>query len=107
VKDASLSTFALDVRLRVENANAFPLPVGALTYGLRVGEQDLVTGGSHPLAAVPPGGHATISLPVRLSLAGAAESVRQIMRGAEVHLRGLADFGSVEVPVEGGGKVAR
>jgi LEA14-like dessication related protein len=105
VHDASLSNLALDVRLRIENANAFPLPVGALTYGLRVGDQDLLSGGNHPLVAVPAGGHATISVPIRLSVSGAAETVRQLMRGAEVHLRGLADFGTMEVPVDGGARV--
>jgi LEA14-like dessication related protein len=105
VRNASLSNLALDVRLRVENGNAFPLPVGALMYGLRVGEIDLVTGGTHPLAAVPAGGHATISVPVRLSLVGAAASVRDLLRGAEVHLRGIAGFGDVEVPVDAQGRV--
>jgi LEA14-like dessication related protein len=106
VHSASLSNLALDVRLRVENGNAFPLPIGALKYGLSVGQTDLVSGGSHPLAAVPAGGHATISVPVRVSLTGAASSVRELLRGAEVHLRGLAGFGDVEVPVDAQGRVA-
>jgi LEA14-like dessication related protein len=100
VKDSSLSSLALDVRVRIENGNAFPLPVGALTYGLRLGEQDLVSGGSHPLAAVPPGGHATVSLPVRVNLSGAVGTVQQLLRGAEVRLQGLAGFGDVQVPVD-------
>lgn len=106
VRDASLAHLALDVRLRVENANRFPLPVGALVYGLRVGETDVVTGGTHPLAAVPPGGRATITVPVRVSLAGAAEGVRELLRGAAVHLRGLAGYGAAEVPVDEEGRVA-
>jgi LEA14-like dessication related protein len=106
VRNASLSNLALDVRLRVSNGNTFPLPVGALTYGLRVGESDLVTGGTHPLVAVPPGGHATISVPVRVSLVGAATSVAELLRGAEVHLRGLAGFGEVQVPVDAPGRIA-
>jgi LEA14-like dessication related protein len=105
VRNASLSNFDVDVRLRIENGNAFPLPVGALTYGLRVGQRDLVTEGTHPLAAVPPGGHATISVPIRLSLTGAAQSVRELLNGAEVRLKGVADFGAVEVPVDAGGTV--
>jgi LEA14-like dessication related protein len=105
VRDASLANLSLDVRLRVENGNAFPLPVGALTYGLRVGERDLLSGGTHPLVAVPPRGHATISVPIRVSLAGAAESVRELLRGAEVRLRGLADYGPVEVPLDEPGRV--
>jgi hypothetical protein len=54
---------------------------------------------------VPPGGHATISVPIRLSLTGAAQSVRELLNGAEVRLKGLADFGAVEVPVDSGGTV--
>jgi LEA14-like dessication related protein len=105
VRDASLANLSLDVRLRVENRNAFPLPVGALTYGLRLGERDLFSSGTHPLAAVPPRGHATISVPIRVSLAGAAESVPELLRGAEVRLRGLADYGPVEVPLDEPGRV--
>jgi LEA14-like dessication related protein len=105
VKDASLAQLALDVRLRVENGNAFPLPVGALMYGLRVGEQDLVSGGTHPLAAVPPRGRATITVPIRVSLVGAAAGVREALRGAEIRLRGLADFGAIEVPLDEPGRV--
>jgi LEA14-like dessication related protein len=107
VRNASLANFDVDVRLRIENGNAFPLPVGALLYGLRVGQQELVSGGTHPLAAVPPGGHATISVPIRLSLTGAAQSVRELLNGAEVRLKGLADFGAVEVPVDSGGTVGK
>lgn len=103
--EGSLTSLALDVKLRVENRNAFPLPVGALTYGLRVGERDLVSGGSHPIAAVPAGGRATVPIPVRISLAGAAQSASDLLRGAEVRLRGLADFGALQVPVDAGGRV--
>lgn len=105
VRETSFSNLSLDVRLRVENLNAFPLPVGALTYGLRVGQRDLVAGGSHPLVAVPPGGHATVAVPVRISLAGVADSAADLLRGAEVRLHGLADFGSLQVPVDAGGSV--
>ena len=106
MRQMSLSELSFDLRLRVDNGNAFPLPVGALTYGLRVGEQDLLSGGSHPLAAVPPGGHARLTVPVRISLSGAASAVSQILNGAEVRLRGLADFGWLEVPVDTGGRLA-
>ncbi|HET9595757.1 MAG TPA: LEA type 2 family protein [Anaeromyxobacteraceae bacterium] len=107
VREASLTNLSLDVRLRVENGNAFPLPVGALTYGLRVGDQDLVAGGSHPLASVPPHGHATVAVPVRVSVTGAASAVARLLKGAELRMRGLADYGAVEVPVEGGTTVTR
>jgi LEA14-like dessication related protein len=107
VRETTLTHLALDFRLGIANGNAFPLPVGALTYGLRVGEADLLSGGSHPLAAVPPGGHATITIPIRISLLGAASSASQILGGAEIRLRGRAGFGPLEVPVDLGGKVLR
>jgi len=107
VREASLASLALDLKLRVENGNAFPLPVGALMYGLRVGERDLLSGGSHPLAAVPARGHATISLPVRISVTGAAEGIAEVLRGTELRLRGLAGFGDVEVPFDAPGRLGR
>lgn len=107
VKDASLALLALDVKLRIENGNAFPLPVGALTYGLRVGEQDLLAGGAHPLAAVPPRGHAVVSVPVRLSMAGAAQGITELLRGAALRLQGRAGFGEMQVPVDTQGTVKR
>jgi LEA14-like dessication related protein len=107
LREASLASLALELRVRVDNANAFPLPVGALTYGLRVGERDLLSGGSHPLAAVPPGGHAIVSVPVRISVRGAAESMGEVLRGTELRLRGFAGFGDVEVPFDAPGHLAR
>jgi len=107
VRNASLADVSIDVRLRIENGNSFPLPVGALTYGLRVGQHDLLAGGSHPLAAVPPGGHAVITIPIRLSTLGAAQGLADLLAGAAVQLRGLAGFDAVEVPVDAQGALKR
>ena len=106
-RNASLADVSVDVRLRIENGNSFPLPVGALTYGLRIGDHDLLAGGAHPLAAVPPGGHAVISLPIRLSTVGAAQGIADLLSGAAVRLKGQAGFGAVEVPVEAQGTLKR
>ncbi|HVI75607.1 MAG TPA: LEA type 2 family protein [Anaeromyxobacteraceae bacterium] len=107
VKDASLAHLAVDVKLGIENGNSFPLPVGALTYGLRVGEQELLEGGAHPLVAVPPRGHAVVTVPIRLSTLGAAEGISELLRGAALRLHGRAGFGDVQVPVDAQGAVTR
>jgi LEA14-like dessication related protein len=100
LREASLSSLALELRLRIENGNGFPLPVGALVYGLRLGARDLLSGGTQPLVAVAPGGHAVVSVPVRLSLKGATDALAELLRGAALRLHGSADFGALEVPVD-------
>jgi LEA14-like dessication related protein len=105
VRESSLSNLSLDLRVRVENRNSFPLPAGALTYGLRVGQRDLLSGGSQPLAAVPGGGRATVAIPIRISAAGAAEAVASLLGGAELRLQGLAEFGPMQVQVDTPGHV--
>lgn len=105
IRQLSPSGLDLELRLQLENPNAFPLPVGALTYGLRVGGQDLLAGAEHPLVAVPPRGHATVTVPVEISLRGVAEAVAELLRGAAVDLRGVAGFGAARIPVQGEEKV--
>jgi LEA14-like dessication related protein len=97
---ADASALEVDVRLRIENGNSFPLPVGALLYGLRLGERSLVEGGTHPLAAVPPGGSAVVTVPIRISLQGLAEGLLELLRGAALQFQGRAGYGALEVPVE-------
>jgi LEA14-like dessication related protein len=97
---ADATALEVDVRLRIENGNAFPLPVGALLYGLRLGERSLVDGGTHPLAAVPPGGSAVVTVPIRISLQGLAETFLELLRGAALSFQGRAGYGPLEVPVE-------
>ena len=107
MRDLSTDGVAVDLRLRIENDNAFPLPVGVLTYGLRVGESDVLSRGTYPLAAVPPRGAAVVTVPVRISLQGAADAVAELMRGAALQLRGLAGYGEVETPVDTQGRLGR
>ncbi len=105
VRNASLSDLSIELNLRIDNRNAFPLPVGALAYGLRLGERDLLSGGSHPLAAVPAGGSARVRVPIRLSLSGAASILGELLQGAQLRLRGLAGFGDLQVPVDAGAEL--
>ena len=101
----SPSHLGLELRLGVDNPNPFPLPVGVLTYGLRVGGRDLLAGGEHPLTAVPPRGQAVVTVPVEISLRGVTDAVAELLRGGALDLSGLAGFGAARVPVQGEGSL--
>jgi LEA14-like dessication related protein len=109
VRELSLTNVALDLKLRVSNANEFPLPVGALAYGLRLGGEPVASGEGKPLAAVPPGGEATVTIPVRLSLLSAGQAIRQLLSGETLpaEVNGTADFGDLEFPFATEGRVTR
>jgi LEA14-like dessication related protein len=102
VHDLSLGGLTLDVRLAIENPNAFPVPLGALDYSLRLGGAEVVAGASHPLAPLPPAKGAVAVLPVHLSFAAAGAAARRAAAGdpLEVALRGTAAFGALKLPLE-------
>jgi LEA14-like dessication related protein len=106
--DAGLSGLTLDVRLRIENPNLFPLPAGALDYGLRLGGAEVVRAASHPLAPVPGGKSAVVVLPVHLSFAAAGAAARRALAGEplDVGLRGEALLGGLELPLDLSGRMA-
>jgi LEA14-like dessication related protein len=109
VRELSLGNVSLDLKLRISNANRFPLPVGALAYGLRLGGDPVASGDGKPLAAVPPGGVATVTIPVRLSFLSAADAIRRLLQGESLpaEVKGTADFGDLEFPFAAEGQVAR
>jgi LEA14-like dessication related protein len=97
---ASLENLSLDLKLRISNPNHFPLPVGLLTYGVQLGQDKVADGTSRLAAAVPPGGTTVVSLPVRVSTAGAGRALYRVLRGGEVpvNVQGKADLGGLEFP---------
>jgi LEA14-like dessication related protein len=108
VHDASLGGLTLDVRLRVENPNAFPLPLGALSYGLRLSGAEVAAAATHPLAPVAGGKAATVVLPVHLAFAAAGSAARRALAGeaTDVELRGSAAFGGLKLPLDLKGRFA-
>ena len=104
VRELSATGVALDLRLRIGNSNRFPLPVGALAYGLRLDGSEVASGRARPDAAVPAGGSATVTIPIHLSLAGAGAALQRLLVGGDVpvEVRGSADFGGLELPFEAG-----
>jgi LEA14-like dessication related protein len=105
VRELSLTNVSLDLRLQITNGNKFALPVGALAYGLRLGGEDVASGAGHPLAMVPPGGSAAVSIPIRLSLAAAGGAIRRLLEGGALpaEVKGQADFGDLEFPFDAEG----
>jgi len=108
VHDISLGGLTLDVKLAIQNPNAFALPLGALSYGLRVAGAEVVTGASHPLAAVAGGKGGVAVLPVHLSFGAAGAAARRAAAGdpLDVALQGTAGFGGLKLPLDLKGRFA-
>jgi LEA14-like dessication related protein len=105
----SLDGLSFDVKLEVRNPNAFQLPVGGLAYALKLGGSEVLGGARQVLGTVPAGGKTSIAIPVKIPFARAADAAGKLMRGqqADVQLDGSASFGSVQVPVNLGGKLGK
>lgn len=109
VHAVSFDGLAFDVTLEVSNPNAFALPAGALAYGLKLGDSQVLTAATQALGTVPAKGKGKIVVPVKLPFASAAEAAGKLLRGgqADVALKGSATFGSVGLPVDLAGKLGR
>jgi LEA14-like dessication related protein len=103
---ASFSDVVLDVKLRVQNRNAFALPRGDLSYGLSVAGASVASADGKDLAPVAARSSSVLAIPVRVSLAGAGRAVTQLVQGnaVDVALTGNARFAGLGVP---GGARAR
>lgn len=109
VRAVGLEGLSFEVALEVSNPNAFPLPAGALAYGLRLGDRQVLSAASQALGTVPSRGKGRVVVPVKLPFGAAAEAVGKLMRGGQtdLSLQGNASFGSVGLPVDLSGKLAR
>jgi len=106
---ASLSGLSFKMKVDVANPNGFALPVGALAYGLKVGGSPVLSAASQGIGSVPGRGKTQLEIPVQLPFAQAADAVSRLMRGGstDVALDGKAHFGSVSLPVNLSGRLAR
>jgi LEA14-like dessication related protein len=108
LRAVSFENVTFEVRLRVKNPNAFPLPAGALDYALAVsGSQVAKAEGAH-LGTVPAGGSAVVAIPVKLDLAAAGHAAADVARGADVDvgLSGKANVAGIPLPVDVKGRVS-
>ncbi len=92
----------VDLRVRVANRNAFPVPAGRLEYSLDVAGSGVLSGQSMGIQSVPARGSSVLVVPVRLDLLGAGSAAARALSGgpADVSLRGAASFGWMRLPID-------
>ncbi len=107
VRSVSLSTVALDVRLRVQNPNAFPVPGGELDYALALGGTSVARAQGASVRPVPAGGSAVVEIPVRIDVASAGRVAADLARGGDVQveLTGEAQVAGLPLPLDLRGRV--
>jgi len=107
IRSVSLSKVGLDVRLRVRNPNAFPIPAGRLGYALSLAGATVARADDRSTERVPGSGAAVISIPVSIDLAGAGRAARDLVGGGavDVGLKGTADLAGVPIPLDLGARL--
>ena len=108
IRSASLDRVSLELRVRVENPNAFPLPAGKLDSAFSLGGAQVARIDGQALSAVRGSGSAVVAIPIALDLAAAGRATAELLRGgkADVGLRGAAEVAGMKIPLELGGNVS-
>ncbi len=106
IRSASLARVTLEVQLRIDNPNAFPLPAGKLASSLSLGGTSVAQIQDRALAAVEKNGSAVVTVPVQLDLAQAGRAAAELLQGGKVDvgLRGAADVAGMHLPLDLGGR---
>ncbi len=101
VRSLSLTSLSFEVRVRLTNPNAFPLPAGRLDAALSLGGNEVARVENRALAAVTEKGSAVVAIPVRLDLSRAGRAAMDLSRGApvQVGVHGEAQLGPAKVPL--------
>jgi LEA14-like dessication related protein len=107
VRSMSLQAIAVDVRVRVQNPNAFALPLGHVDTALAIGGAPVARADGAKLAGVAGGASAVVAIPVRLDIGSAGRAAADLARGGDVDvaLTGRAVVGGIPLPLELRGKV--
>jgi LEA14-like dessication related protein len=107
LRSASFDRIALEVRVRIANANDFPLPAGKLRAALSLAGSEVARVEEAGLTAVPAGGSALVAIPIDLPLGGIGRAATDLARGApvDVGLRGAARIAGVELPLDLGARL--
>lgn len=107
VTGASFTEVGLEVRLRMKNPNAFPVPAGQLDYALSVAGHGVAEARGRSLSVVPGGGEATVAIPVRVSLTQLGRAATAVSQGGQVDLglSGTAQVAGLAIPLNLAGRV--
>jgi LEA14-like dessication related protein len=102
IRAASLSRLTLELRLRIENPNEFPLPAGKLDSALSLGGTQVAKIDKRTLSIVRENGSAVVAIPIQLDLTEAGRAATELLRGAKVDvgLHGAADLAGVKIPLD-------
>lgn len=102
LRSVSFTDLALDVKLRVKNPNAFPIPAGRLDYALSLAGSEVVRAQDAALVRVAGGAAQTVSIPVRVKVLEAGRAATELARGAPVPLglTGTAAVAGISVPLD-------
>jgi LEA14-like dessication related protein len=106
IRSVSLSQVTVEVRLRTQNPNAFPVPAGQLDATLSLGGEALAEVDGHALGAVPRNCSGVATIPVRIDLLRAGRVAGDLVAGrpVDVAVRGKAEVGGLSLPLELSGR---
>ncbi len=106
LKNMGLSGIDMEVGLELINNNVFGFNIGTLNYDIALAGTQIANGATEKLASVPAKGESQVTIPISLSFAGAAASVRSLLRGenVEASISGSTDletpFGALTLPFD-------
>lgn len=102
IRSFSLTRLGLDVKLRISNPNAFPIPAGRLDAALSLGTSRVARIENRTLTAVSSNGSSVVTIPIDLDLGEAGRAAQALSRGAAVSvgIKGEADLAGAKLPIE-------
>lgn len=106
IRSVSLSQVTVEVRLRLQNPNDFPVPAGRLDATLSLADKPLAAVEGRALAAIPGRGEALVKLPIQIDLARAGRVAADLVAGkpVDVAVHGKVDVGGLSLPLDLGGR---
>jgi hypothetical protein len=103
LRSASPREVALELKLDVENRNAYEMPPGRVGCGLHLSGNEVVRADAVFAEPIAPGATATAVVPIRISVFKAGKAAAKLLipfTSLDASLKGEAVFGGVPVPLD-------